>query len=135
MEERRAGSVVAEELTPFVYDRAQRLDETLARITISEVVVEDCRSRGEVFGVHSHDPDNTDPRDVPTIILDEQFLRGMRRVAFTLYLDLLADGESELAHELVADDDARRVRYGVTRPPRTPVRERTCTARSSEPHR
>ena len=136
MTERQPPSVVCdEEITPFVYDRAKRLDNTLARLTLSEVVFEDHQARGELFALRIQDPDNPDPSSGPTIVLDRQFLKGMNRVAFTLYKDLVDEGEQALATNLLSQDDHRRDRYGVTRWPEDAVSSEIRTSLSSDRNR
>ena len=135
MKETAPTSVGEQEISPIVYDRAKKLEEALTRTTIAHAVFDRHKAQGEIFAVRANDPDNTDPPGVPSLILDKQFLKGMGRVAFTLYKDLVDEGEQALATDLLSQDDHRRERYGVTSVSETPVFEPNRTSLSSERNR
>lgn len=96
-------------------DRIKHFAQILELIAIVEAHLQDQPVQDKRWGIYSSSIVLEDTISVADalVILDTQFVRGMKRVAFTLYRELVADGHHELVRNLLAEDDVRRVDYGL----------------------
>jgi hypothetical protein len=97
-------------LSEHTYHRAKQLENVLVRTTIATASVAEYQARGERLAIRPY----VTPAEEPVmLVIDEQFIHGMHKVAFNLYEDLRNESQEALADDLLLQDDARRERYGL----------------------
>ena len=97
-----------DDLSEFALQRAQRLEGVLGRIRQSDVVELKKPTSEYVATVKWTTPEGVKS----TVTLTDVFVRGLSKVAVTLYKDLKTEGEEVLAADLV--DQHRAELCGLT---------------------
>lgn len=85
-----------DEITPYQYNRARRLEHVLSRIDQSQQVYDQFMPQGYRPSIVWIDSEGKHKQEIST-----QLIQAMRGIAVTLYADLKAEGEQVLAEDLV----------------------------------
>ena len=90
-------------LSDYVIQRASRLDHALERLHLSEGVLKTQEETGNEVALTWISPDATGQTEPEKgrMIFDADLIRGMKKVATTLYSDLRDEGEIDLARDIV----------------------------------